>query len=501
MKAMKLSLLFLIPAYASTAQNLKLNGIHHATIIQGDTLHLDFNFEAAGDTALYKIYIDANKNGILDTTDLLITWGKFCDGSFLDEDETKNGIYNQTFKQTGWLPNAALIFAVKDKGVTGTALLDVQQPTSNFTVYGHVETYIAMHDYMVVSARYIDSVSKKTDTICTLTDNVGNYSIAVPDSLGNLYWNVLSGDFLARVKGILAPINPLPLLVNGHVKEDFNYSVWNSTLHGHVKDDAGSMIHTDFLPIWAWGGSPSQSWLGICYTSSGLYNMLLRTGNWFVQPQVGSLYPEYLQPKAIPITSLTTPINQDLICYKADISITGHIYIDGGGADGIRVWAEDTIMTGTTWTGSFTDGRYELLVSSKADSYRLWINPNDIPGDYESRENYIWAKPGVKGIDFHLISTSIAELPKPSLIPSLFIILPEPVRNFFRVKFSLAKAGVVSFKLYDANGRLVKTLMHEKLTSGSYTKKLLVDGFAPGVYFIELKRDCERETRKLLILK
>jgi hypothetical protein len=80
-------------------------------------------------------------------------------------------------------------------------------------------------------------------------------------------------------------------------------------------------------------------------------------------------------------------------------------------------------------------------------------------------------------------------------------VLPNPAHRTFQISFTQPQSGPVSLKIYDASGRLVKTLIQEKLKEGEHTIKLTTSGLATGVYFIELKQDKKRLTEKLLILK
>ncbi len=80
-------------------------------------------------------------------------------------------------------------------------------------------------------------------------------------------------------------------------------------------------------------------------------------------------------------------------------------------------------------------------------------------------------------------------------------VFPNPARQIASINFTLSESGPVSLKIYDACGRLVQTLIQERLKDGEHTFKLSTENLPQGVYFIELKRDEKRDTEKLLILR
>lgn len=500
-----LLLLWSISGLSFGVHNLKLNGEKLATITHGDTLHLTFEFESAGSTALYKVYVDANRSGAIDATDPLLSWGKFYDGSFLDEDEAQNGSYHQIYKETGEFPNTQLILKAEDNGIADSVVLNVQPLSSGYSVYGKV-TGIPDPSNILIFTEYTSGETGRRYTYRAITDSLGEYRIYIPDSLGNRSWKVICGDFLVRAPGYLAPLSLGSIFIDGHVRKNFPFFPSDGvTISGKVKGDNGLSL-PDSLTVWGGGGTLVSLGVATAYTTSGtgFYNLKIKgntASEWHIQPLLDPLFPEYLTPPELVLT-ITGNKTQDLSCYKADTTITGHIYKDGGFADGIRVQAEDTVLTGKTWTGSFSDGHYELRVSSKADNYRIRLNPNDIPSGYGVQEGFQWAKPGDQGVDFHLISTGIIQLPNLDRSPTRSLeIAPNPAKDFLNAKFFLSKAGPTSLKVYDTFGRLVMAQFNHWLEAGYHHSHFPLRGLANGVYFVELDHSGSRATKKLLILR
>jgi hypothetical protein len=75
-----------------------------------------------------------------------------------------------------------------------------------------------------------------------------------------------------------------------------------------------------------------------------------------------------------------------------------------------------------------------------------------------------------------------------------------------RINYSLEEAGPVTLQVYDAAGRLVRTLVNEHKPAGDYDVAWdrRTDGgrsVAPGIYFIKLKLANEADTKKMLIVQ
>ena len=83
---------------------------------------------------------------------------------------------------------------------------------------------------------------------------------------------------------------------------------------------------------------------------------------------------------------------------------------------------------------------------------------------------------------------------------------PNPVRSRARIAFALPKAGAVELAVYDAAGRRVRTLVRGTLPAGHH--EVTWNGrddagrsVAAGVYFVRLRQQDHRSTRKLLLVR
>jgi flagellar hook assembly protein FlgD len=95
-------------------------------------------------------------------------------------------------------------------------------------------------------------------------------------------------------------------------------------------------------------------------------------------------------------------------------------------------------------------------------------------------------------------------LPK---ITSLSTSNPNPITNgLAKISFTISEPTKASLKIYDASGRMVKTLVNSKLDKGVYN--LTWNGtdddnnaVAEGIYFYTLKTDNYNSTKKLVMMR
>ena len=78
---------------------------------------------------------------------------------------------------------------------------------------------------------------------------------------------------------------------------------------------------------------------------------------------------------------------------------------------------------------------------------------------------------------------------------------PNPVRGTTTINFASSGSGITTIQLFDASGRLVKTLAQGEFARGQH--QVLVDrgGIAPGVYFYRLTNNSEQATRQMTVVE
>ncbi len=109
------------------------------------------------------------------------------------------------------------------------------------------------------------------------------------------------------------------------------------------------------------------------------------------------------------------------------------------------------------------------------------------------------------------IDNSFLDVPKIIMLSPAY---PNPFNPITTISFTIPqnnaetlrvgnpdKIGAASLMVYDITGRLVETLVNEKLEPGQHAVKWDATGFSSGVYFSRLTRGNQHSVRKLILLK
>jgi hypothetical protein len=84
---------------------------------------------------------------------------------------------------------------------------------------------------------------------------------------------------------------------------------------------------------------------------------------------------------------------------------------------------------------------------------------------------------------------------------SNFSIFPNPFSHSTSIKFNLLKSEKVSIKIFDLNGRLIKTLADNTFEEGEHQVELNADEVNPGIYFLQIQTGQFSKTEKLIVTK
>ncbi len=83
---------------------------------------------------------------------------------------------------------------------------------------------------------------------------------------------------------------------------------------------------------------------------------------------------------------------------------------------------------------------------------------------------------------------------------------PNPFNPSTSIAFQIGKTGLVALKIFDASGRLVKTLVNENRAAGNYTERW--DGrnnsgqmASSGIYFYQINAGSFQQVKKMILLK
>ncbi len=68
-------------------------------------------------------------------------------------------------------------------------------------------------------------------------------------------------------------------------------------------------------------------------------------------------------------------------------------------------------------------------------------------------------------------------------------------------KYSIAKAGFVTIKIYNTRGEEVATLVNEEKPAGNYTVNFNVSKLSSGIYFYRIKAGDFVRINKMILLR
>ena len=78
---------------------------------------------------------------------------------------------------------------------------------------------------------------------------------------------------------------------------------------------------------------------------------------------------------------------------------------------------------------------------------------------------------------------------------------PNPFNPSTVIPFTLDQAGHARVRLYDTQGRLLRTLVDEHKAAGEHNIAFDMQGLKSGVYLYELVAGEQREIRKMMLLR
>lgn len=83
----------------------------------------------------------------------------------------------------------------------------------------------------------------------------------------------------------------------------------------------------------------------------------------------------------------------------------------------------------------------------------------------------------------------------------LFNNYPNPFNPVTKIKFNIKETGLVTLKVYDITGKLVSTLVNQKLLAGEYNVDFDGRELASGLYIYKIESGDFKDTKKMLLVK
>ncbi|SMO53858.1 Por secretion system C-terminal sorting domain-containing protein [Gracilimonas mengyeensis] len=78
---------------------------------------------------------------------------------------------------------------------------------------------------------------------------------------------------------------------------------------------------------------------------------------------------------------------------------------------------------------------------------------------------------------------------------------PNPFNPTTNISFSLPVSGDVKLEVFDINGRLISTIVNERMTSGTYSRTFDASNLASGIYFYRLRTSDYTQVKKMMLIK
>ncbi len=475
---------------------LLINGDSVATITIGDSITVSGIFEGGDSIAEAAIRIDIDSNGVIDPEDPVIGYSYLMDGSWSDDDETKDG--DISFKTEFFPTTGNFIITAEDAGGSDQIILHVQPISSSLNLNGQIEPDSAG---IIVGAILLPDES---ELINDITDTSGNYSINIPDSLSGRYFKIsthVTEDALWYALGTLSDDS---VLIGGSaILNDSLIPTDGVAVRGHFINEGGGP-HTEPITLQFNGsfvdltrGRRSGNKMGFAIGGSGILH--LRSGGfgedsnaWTVN--ISQEHPYFMTPEVHDTINLGPPTDTldspPFTLFSCNSAIAGTVFVDGTPTDEVEVWANSDSTGSAPGAGTYSTGYYKINVSSHPDNY------------YVGLSNYNWvtyggdkiAAPGSTGVNFYVVLSGIEEKEITPLRASPPIITASTVLEISGVIKKNAKLTI-----YDVTGKVVKALPQKSLTGRTASYKLETRDLVTGIFFGKIEG--QEGTFKLSVIK
>jgi len=152
---------------------------------------------------------------------------------------------------------------------------------------------------------------------------------------------------------------------------------------------------------------------------------------------------------------------------------------------------------------STTDPAYQELhapdINEQGSSFTF------VDAQYEPGLSYVYRVDASDSKDrWTLFETEAIETPAASL--TIYENIPNPFNPQTTIRYAVPTSGMVSLRVYDVSGRLMRVLVDERRPGGEQTavwdgRGDSGDAVASGIYFLRLESGGQVETRKTVLLK
>ncbi|MBI3194260.1 MAG: carboxypeptidase regulatory-like domain-containing protein, partial [Ignavibacteriae bacterium] len=368
------------------------------TIFVNDSLFMKMDVSPL-DTIMTEYWLDANQNGILDTTDFNFEGDMLIDNGIGSSDiadlDTTSGIIIAYLNPENPPSMQIIVKAMEDSTIAYGVLVFRNAPAEfmlSGTVYERSNGPVAG-----LFVRAEDSTRQKMTT----TDVSGHYELHLDSGT----YRISVTDMFERYTSF-----DTTMTVQNNVTKDFYVARYTSYISGFVRDEHGTPI-----PQVGVGLERRNGGGGVQTNSNGYYKMMVLAGSGRIGLSQDDLLPEYMRPEGHDFTlaegdSIVNDSISNFTCYSTNAFIYGYVFDNEGmpmRSYQIGGWANP--LNSYTETHSNGLGMFSLPVRSDTDlniTYQVWLNSENenypFPPATYADTSYWNVLPG-ENISFHII--------------------------------------------------------------------------------------------------
>jgi len=445
------------------------------TIVVGDSIYLKMDVTPL-DTVITEYWLDANRNGIIDTTDLNFTGDMLVDNGVgstgIPDLDATQGVIIASLKPED--PPAMQIVVKATEGITvAYGILVFKNPSADFSLTG---TVYDVDDGPIAGMFVGANASPKQ--IMTTTDVNGNYELQLDSGTYHIFVN----DPFSRFSS-----TDTEMTIQGNMTKDFYVARYSSFIRGYVRNEHGVPI-----PDVGVGLQNNNGGAEVRTDVNGEYKLMVPAGNGRIGLSQDDLLPQYMGVQSHDFTiangdSIVNNSISNFTCYSTNSIITGLVLENGSiPAHTYRVSAWCNFLNSYSESATNGLGMFSIPVRSDTDlnlRYNVWVqNESDeypLPtGMYV--DTSFWDVPPGGNVTFNIIPSETnafdnfnghnvgfsQELWEPYMYGNPFgnqftdLIIDSTLHIQTHSQSGRSGAGVVTKKPYNLNDRDIRVLMN-----------------------------------------
>ncbi|MBS4015641.1 MAG: T9SS type A sorting domain-containing protein [Candidatus Latescibacteria bacterium] len=418
-----------------------------------------------------------------------------------------------------WQSNIVLTVAQCVLSHISTIVNDVAPGGNNNGIINLGETVnliTTLHNTGNATAANINAVLTTTTPGVTVINANSAFNSISPNNTANN----ASDPYIISVDSTLTPgtLAQFRLIaISGYYTDTFYFSIPIEIYLLDLEDNNGYFTADPLTGAWQWGvptSGPNNAYSGVRVWATVLGGNYANSANWKLtsEPYIATIDNPQLRfwhwyDMELSSTYPGRAYDGGNLKISANNGATWNLIRPVNGYNGLGYTTTSGIANESCYSGvqnTWTEAVFNLPILTGQQFLIRWHFGSDA-----AVQRAGWYLDDITGIGFTKIMTALNEdAPIPNQLTTvLFAPKPNPVKNgLARISFSLAEPSRTLLKIYDASGRIVKTLVNAQLQHGVYD--LTWDGtnqtgykVAQGIYFCRLKTERTNQIRKLTIIK